>query len=143
MNDDRIVAIGDIHGCSVALATLIQAIRPTALDTLVFLGDYIDRGPDSKGAIEQVIRLAEQCQVVPLLGNHEGMLLGALEGKDNLRFWLKLGGKETLDSYAAGDDVKKIPQAHIEFIKRCRHYYKTVGHILVHAYYDPDLPLHQ
>lgn len=142
-NDGRIIAIGDIHGCSTALATLIGTIQPTPLDTIVFLGDYIDRGPDSRGVIEQVIRLADQCQVVPLLGNHEEMLLGALEGKDNLRFWLKLGGRETLDSYGTGDDVKKIPQQHIEFIRGCRNYYETVSHIFVHAYYDPDLPLHQ
>jgi serine/threonine protein phosphatase 1 len=143
MNEGRIIAVGDLHGCSVALAKLIEVIRPTALATLVFLGDYIDRGPDSKGVIEQVIRLAEQCQVVPLLGNHEEMLLGALEEKDNLRFWLKLGGRAALDSYAAGDDVPKIPQAHIEFIRGCRNYFEPVHHIFVHAFYEPDLPLHQ
>ena len=143
MNEGRIIAFGDIHGCSIALTTLIEAIQPTPLDTLVFLGDYIDRGPDSRGVIEQVIRLGERCQVVPLLGNHEEMLLGGLEGKDNLRFWLKLGGKETLDSYGAGDDVKKIPQHHIQFIKGCHNYYETVSHIFVHAFYDPDRPLHE
>lgn len=50
MNEGRIIAVGDIHGCSVALATLIEAIQPTALDTLVFLGDYIDRGAVSQCA---------------------------------------------------------------------------------------------
>ena len=143
MTEGCIIAFGDIHGCSVALTTLIEAIQPTPQDTLVFLGDYIDRGPDSRGVIEQVIRLGERCQVVPLLGNHEEMLLGGLEGKDNLRFWLKLGGKETLDSYGAGDDVKKIPQHHIQFIKGCHNYYETVSHIFVHAFYDPDRPLHE
>ena len=67
MNEGRIIAIGDIHGCSTALATLIDAIEPTPLDTLVFLGDCIDRGPDSRGVIQQVIDLGERCQVVPLL----------------------------------------------------------------------------
>ena len=76
MTEGRIITIGDVHGCSVALRTLIEAIQPTPLDTLVFLGDYIDRGPDSRGVIEQVIALGERCQVVPLLGNHEEMLLG-------------------------------------------------------------------
>src|SRR5208283_1153947 len=143
MNEGRIIAIGDIHGCSVALATLIEAVKPTPLDTLVFLGDYIDRGPDSRGVIEQVIALADRCQVVPLLGNHEEMLLAALEGKDNLRYWMKFGGKDALDSYGAGEDVKKIPAEHIRFLKRCRNYIETVGHIFVHAYYDPDRPLHE
>jgi len=49
MTKERFIAIGDVHGCSAALAALVRAIDPTALDTLVFLGDYIDRGPDSRG----------------------------------------------------------------------------------------------
>lgn len=142
-DEGRIIAVGDIHGCSVAFATLIEAIKPTPLDTLVLLGDYIDRGPDSRGVIEQVIRLSDQCQVVPLLGNHEEMFLGALEGKDNLRYWLKFGGKETLGSYGAGEDVTVIPPEHVHFIKRCRNFYETVTNIFVHAYYDPDRPLHE
>src|SRR5262252_5822775 len=96
---ERIIAIGDVHGCSAALAALIRAIDPTPLDTLVFLGDYIDRGPDSRGVLEQVIALAERCVVVPLLGNHEEMLLAALEGQSELRFWLKFGGMEPVASY--------------------------------------------
>ena len=56
---ERIIAIGDVHGCSAALAALVRAIDPTTIDTLVFLGDYIDRGPDSRGVLEQVIALAE------------------------------------------------------------------------------------
>jgi serine/threonine protein phosphatase 1 len=110
---------------------------------LVFLGDYIDRGPDSRGVIDQVIRLAERCQVVPLMGNHEEMLLGALEGKDDLRYWLKFGGKETLASYGAGEDVKKIPAYHVQFIRGCRNYFESVHHFFIHAYYDPDRPLHE
>jgi serine/threonine protein phosphatase 1 len=82
---ERIIAIGDLHGCS-ALAALVRAIDPTTLDTLVFLGDYIDRGPDSRGVLEQVIALAERCTVVPLLGNHEEMLLATLEGQSELRY---------------------------------------------------------
>jgi serine/threonine protein phosphatase 1 len=54
---DRIIAIGDVHGCAKALATLLIAVQPTQQDTLVFLGDYIDRGPDSRGVVEQVIAL--------------------------------------------------------------------------------------
>lgn len=137
-DDGRIIAVGDIHGCSTALKVLIEAIQPTPLDTLVFLGDYIDRGPDSRGVIEQVIRLSDQCQVVPLLGNHEEMMLGALEGKG---FWLTFGGKETLASYGTENDV--IPAEHVQFLKRCRNYYETVSHFFVHAYYDPDRPLYE
>jgi serine/threonine protein phosphatase 1 len=71
---ERIIAVGDVHGCSAALAALVRAIDLMALDTLVFLGDYIDRGPDSRGVLEQVIALAARCTVVPLPGNHEEMV---------------------------------------------------------------------
>jgi predicted MPP superfamily phosphohydrolase len=64
MNEGRMIAIGDIHGCSAALASLVRAIEPTPLDTLVFLGDYIDRGPDSKAVVEQVISLRQSCKVI-------------------------------------------------------------------------------
>src|SRR4051794_35066905 len=84
---ERIIAIGDVHGCSAALAALVRAVDPTAHDTLVFLGDYIDRGPDSRGVLEQMIALAERCTLVSLLGNHEEMLLAALEGQSELRYW--------------------------------------------------------
>src|SRR5262249_22206274 len=92
MTEGRTIAIGDIHGCSAALAALVRAIAPTPPDTLVFLGDYIDRGPDSRGVLEQVTALAERCTAVPLLGNHEEMVLAALEGPSELRYWLKFGG---------------------------------------------------
>src|SRR5437588_8450863 len=99
MNEGRTIAVGDVHGCSAALAALVRAIDLTELDTLVFLGDYIDRGPDSRGVLEQVIALAERCVVVPLLGNHEEMLLAALEGQSDLHYWLNFGGMATLASY--------------------------------------------
>jgi serine/threonine protein phosphatase 1 len=151
MNEGRIIAIGDVHGCSVALAALVRAIDPTALDTLVFLGDYIDRGPDSRGVVEQVIALAKRSSVVPLLGNHEEMLLAAPEGQSELRFWLKFGGMEALASYgykggpdpSAPDLRALIPAEHLRFIKGCRDYFETVRHIFVHAYYEPDRPLHE
>jgi serine/threonine protein phosphatase 1 len=146
----RIIAIGDIHGCATALATLIDAIQPTEQDTLVFLGDYIDRGPDSKGVLDQIIALAQLCTVVPLMGNHEEMLLAVLDGgQSEIKFWLTFGGKEALASYGwkgrsdlRREDVRQlIPREHIEFVKSCRDYFETVHHIFVHAYYDPTLPL--
>ncbi len=151
MTEGRIIAIGDVHGCSAALAAVVQAIDLTALDTLVFVGDYIDRGPDSRGVLEQVIALAERCSVVPLLGNHEEMLLAALEEPSELRYWLKFGGTEALASYGyrgvpdprPADLRTLIPAAHLQFIKGCRDYFETVRSIFVHAYYEPDRPLHE
>jgi Calcineurin-like phosphoesterase len=148
MTEGRIIAIGDIHGCSAALAVLIRAIDPTPLDTLVFLGDYIDRGPNSRGVLEQVIALADRCIVVPLLRNHEEILIGALEGQSDLDFWLKFGGMEALASYgnSSGRGIRPgglrsiIPASHLEFIKDCQGYYETVRHLFVHAFYDPNRP---
>lgn len=67
----RAIAIGDIHGCLDALAALIDAIGPGPEDTLVTLGDHIDRGPDSPGVLDRLIALAGRCRLVPLLGDHE------------------------------------------------------------------------
>jgi serine/threonine protein phosphatase 1 len=151
MTEGRIIAIGDVHGCSAALAALVRIIDLTALDTLVFLGDYIDRGPNSRVVLEQVIALAQRCTVVPLLGNDEKMLLAALEGPSELRYWLKFGGTEALASYGykGGPDLRPadlralIPSAHLQFIEGCRDYFETVRHIFVHAYYEPDRPMHE
>ena len=74
----RTIAIGDIHGCSAALAALVAAIEPSKDDTVITLGDYIDRGPDSRGVLDQLIALAARCRLIPLLGDHEEMLLDTL-----------------------------------------------------------------
>ncbi len=147
----RTIAIGDIHGCSLALKVLVDAIDPGPDDLLVPLGDYIDRAPDSRGVLDQMIALGEHCVLVPLLGNHEEMLLAALEGQSELTFWLKFGGMAALASYgrSSGLDIRPgdlralIPGEHLRFIKGCRDYFETVGHLFVHAYYEPDRPLLQ
>jgi len=75
----RIIAIGDVHGCSRSLTTLLEAVDPQADDVLVPLGDYIDRGPDSRGVLDQLIALGQRGQVRPLLGNHEEILLSVVD----------------------------------------------------------------
>src|SRR4051794_40341473 len=85
---DRLFAIGDIHGCSIALKTLLDAIDPRPDDAIVTLGDYVDWGPDSRSVIQQLIDLSGRCHLVPLFGNHEEMLLQALESDSALRAWL-------------------------------------------------------
>lgn len=139
----RLIAIGDIHGCSTALRTLIEAVGPRPQDTIVTLGDYVDWGPDSRGVIELLIDLSKQCHLVSLLGNHEEMLLEALESDAMMRSWLALGGEETLSSYPyqGPDDI--LPKEHVEFLRNCRGFYETASHIFVHANYDPHLPLDQ
>ena len=131
----RRIVIGDIHGCARALRSLIEAIDPSDQDELVFLGDYIDRGPSSRDVVNQVIELQRRCQVVPLLGNHEIMLMGvALRGLDQ-EAWLRSGGKATVTSY--GGSLSKIPEAHWEFFRSLQSFYETEESIFVHAGYDP------
>jgi serine/threonine protein phosphatase 1 len=122
---------------------VLTAISPRPQDTIVTLGDYVDWGPDSRGVIEQLIGLSTECNLVSLLGNHEEMLLEALESDSMLRAWLELGGEETLNSYPIQIGDNRLPIDHVEFIRGCRDFYETSTHIFVHANYDPQLPLDQ
>jgi serine/threonine protein phosphatase 1 len=137
----RIIAIGDIHGCSAALDALIQAIGPRPEDTIVTLGDYINRGPDSRGVLDRLIDLGRRCRLVPLLGNHDQMLLDVRAGRYPIYWLLDIGGIATLDSYGPGRDLGLIPEAHYEFLGRCLDYFETATHIFVHANYFPDIPM--
>lgn len=145
----RTIAVGDIHGCRAALAAVLDAARPGPTDTVVTLGDSIDRGPDSRGVIDDLLALAGHCRLVPLLGNHEELLLAALADREGLRRWLALGGADTLRSYgwAPGGPRRAvadwIPPAHRAFLAGLRPYHETATHLFVHAGYVPDLPLEQ
>ena len=141
----RIIAIGDIHGCALALDTLIGAIRPRRGDTIVTLGDYVDRGPDSRGVLDRLTDLAGSCELIPLLGNHEIMMLEAVSAfnrggfSDSMGMWLSCGGEETVASYDG--TIKNIPESHFAFLNWCRRFYETESHIFVHANYVHDLPM--
>jgi serine/threonine protein phosphatase 1 len=137
----RTIAIGDVHGCSVALAALLQAIDPQPEDTIVPLGDFVDRGHDSKGVLEQMIALADRCRLVPILGNHDEMMLHARNGRDDFRFWMNCGGITALDSYGSSGQLDLIPAAHFRFLERCLPYHETPTHIFLHANYKPDVAL--
>src|SRR3954465_12751867 len=115
----RTIAIGDIHGCSAALDALLDAIRPRPEDTIVTLGDYIDRGPDSRGVLDLLIDLGRRCRLVPLLGNHDEMLLGVRTSRHPISWLVGMGGNATLDSYGPARDLSLIPAEHFEFLERC------------------------
>ncbi|MCS7239457.1 MAG: serine/threonine protein phosphatase [Thermoguttaceae bacterium] len=137
----RLIAIADIHGYSEALTSLLRLIRPTADDIVVTLGDYCDRGPDTKGVLECLIELRARCQLVPLLGNHDQMLLEIATGLDELlEEWLDFGGRETLRSYGV-NHPKLLPEKHLEFLAQCPLYFETDGYFFVHANYLPEVPL--
>jgi len=138
----RTLAIGDIHGCRAALDHLLAFVQPLPGETIVTLGDYIDRGPDSAGVLEQLIELNRAGSLVPLRGNHELMMLSARGGAESIvRFWLECGGLATLASYGAEVSLEDIPPSHWYFMKHsCRDWYETGTHVFVHANLQPDLP---
>lgn len=144
----RILAIGDIHGCSTAFDTLMGMINIKPDDLIITLGDYVDRGPDSKGVIDRLISLHNQGQLIPLRGNHEIMMLAARSHPEGLDNWKICGGKETLLSYQVSSrkkpQIQDIPVQHWQFIEQtCLDYWEEETHFFVHANVDSDLPLCQ
>ena len=137
----RVIAIGDVHGCATALRALVESIDPQPDDTLIPLGDCVDRGPDSRGVIDQVLALRQRCQLVPLLGNHEEMMLNYLDGRAQPDDWLLCGGDATLESYGMTDQKSTIPQEHLDFIQTWIDYWEIDTHFFVHAAYHPEQPL--
>lgn len=137
----RLIAVGDIHGCRQALDTLLEAIDLQPDDRLVTLGDYVDRGPDSRGVIERLLEIDAADQLVPILGNHEEMMLGALRETMPRGFWLQHGGVQTFDSYGFVGDLSVIPDEHLAFLDRCLPFYEADGVFFTHANYVADEPL--
>lgn len=133
----RTIAIGDIHGCLDALEGLLGAIELTQDDTLVVLGDMIDRGPDSAGVIERLVGLVADCRLIPLVGNHEQMMLEAASKPSQERFWLQNGGQATLASY--GGKLSMMPSHHRTFFKHCQLCFESERHFFIHANYHPAM----
>lgn len=138
--------IGDIHGCSRTLKALISQINPSKEDEIYFLGDYIDRGLDSKGVIDYIMDLqAKEFKIFCLKGNHEEYMINAYEEEVNpkrflffkmkskvLEDWLFHGGKETLASFEV-EKVSDVPVEYIDWMKKLELYYELPHHIIVHA----------
>lgn len=145
----RIIAIGDIHGCSKALRALINVIAPDSDDTVVILGDFIDRGPDSCSVVNFLMAISQRCQLVPLLGDHEEMLLNALDSIPAMQKWMSCGGAETLRSYGCATGgghctiTDWIPESHWAFLRSCGTYLETKNYIFMHANFLPELPMEQ
>ena len=137
----RVIAIGDVHGCADALRAVLAGIEPGPEDTVISVGDCVDRGPDSRGVIELMLELRQRCQLVTLLGNHEEMMLNFLDGRPQPDDWLLCGGAETLKSYGADPQLQSLPAAHVDYIRTWIDYWENDSHFFVHANYDPDQPL--
>jgi len=163
------IAIGDIHGSLPALADVLEQIRGTLSrqDTVVFLGDYIDRGPDSKGCIDAILTFQRDtlAEVVCLLGNHEDWFLRTLHDHRRHSWLLYMGAFETIRSYSADaerqlrDAVAEggaelilghcvlpyevffdhVPQEHIRFFEGLRLYHRTPDCVCTHGGVDPRI----
>ncbi len=134
----RHLAIGDIHGCINALTSLVEfvALRPD--DTIVPLGDYVDRGPDTSAVLDFVIGLGKTHDLVPLRGNHEIMMLDSREKKSWFHAWMGYGGDATLLSYSRSEEdsgsFADVPDAHIDFLEnKLLPYHECETHFFVHA----------
>ena len=142
---ERVFAVGDIHGCLDKLVLLMGKIDiDFKKDTLVFIGDYIDRGSQSKEVVDYLMDLARgKDSVIFLKGNHEYMLQGYLDGTDTM-FFLTNGGEATIRSYLQSglrDEVEPIPPDHLGFFDSLRLYYETADYIFVHAGLKAQVPL--
>lgn len=156
----RLYAIGDVHGCLDALSALHREIRsdlaarPVADWRIIHLGDYVDRGGDSRGVIDFLIgRMAESDRVLCLRGNHDEMFEDALSGEPRaVELWLLNGGAETLESYGlpltrfvdavrAGRQFDAVPQAHRDFLAGLGTSARFGDFYFVHAGIDPTRPL--
>jgi serine/threonine protein phosphatase 1 len=140
----RHLAVGDIHGCSRALTTLAESVPFRADDVLITLGDYVNRGSDTRGVLDWLIAYDAVHELIPLRGNHEWMMLNAREGDREFRIWRDCGGDATLASYSTDERNWRndIPEAHWEFLEyRTRAWYETDTHFFVHANAYPDRPL--
>jgi serine/threonine protein phosphatase 1 len=140
----RTLAIGDIHGCHTALTTLLKSLELRPDDKLIFLGDYIDRGPASRQVIETLLELKKSFSPVFLRGNHEMMMLEARDDSLKSNLWRTYGGLEALESYGVGFSkrwVSAIPKEHWNFVENTQRFFETDTHIFVHACLDPDLDM--
>ncbi|CAN5343871.1 metallophosphoesterase family protein [soil metagenome] len=136
-----VYAIGDIHGRLDLLeetAAAIEAHRDGRPATLVFLGDYVDRGPDSRGVIDWLIRAQAEQDVICLKGNHEALMIMSLRAHDREAeaMWMSNGGVETLTSYEGHD-----PEDHLDWIDSLPLYWQDGHRIYVHAGLFPSVRL--
>ncbi|SRR6266404_2654150 len=142
---ERLAFIGDIHGDSVRLSALLAELDSRRL---VFLGDYVDHGPNSRDVVQTLLEIAKrEPKPVFLSGNHEIGLLAFLSGKLSFLEYAWMGGLSTIRSYIgkAINDVRAelaaaMPRSHYEFLSNCKSFFETDEFVASHAGVDPDRP---
>ncbi len=131
-------AIGDIHGGLQTFLALIRRIAPRRDDRIYLLGDYIDRGPDSRGVLDAIIRMQEAgCDLRPILGNHDDMLLKNITGiHDEFSwYWMEGWGKNTLKSFGL-ERVGEVPERYLNLLESMPLCHREGEFFLVHAGLD-------
>ena len=138
----RTIAIGDIHGEINHLNKLLDKLKPQKDDTVIFLGDYIDCGENSKAVINKLIELSKETNCIFLRGNHEDMLLKILKTKkeEDIQEWVFCGGFHTLQDYG---DFTEIFKQHMDFFKQLKLYHLTDKYLFVHGGVRPDKQLEE
>ena len=159
----RLLAIGDIHGCVKPLRAILDALTLESTDTLVVLGDFINRGPATQQVIEVLIQVAQQCELILILGNHEEELLAARKDPVAFKHWLSMGGVATLASYGVHthlgkteeewafsesgppklepESLQSIPAEHWQVLEGAQDWWECDHFFFTHAGYDPQRPL--
>ncbi len=136
-------AVGDIHGHLIALKSLMNALEIEDHETIVFLGDYVDKGPDVAGTLDFLVELSSRENFIFLRGNHDQLFIDALLDKNAVKVWECLAGEDPLRSYGSGnteDLISKIPSSHKDFlINRCKDFHETESYIFVHGGMRPHL----
>lgn len=145
----KIFVIGDIHGLFVKLKILMTKLEIDGeRDTVIFLGDYIDRGPDSKGVIDAILEIRQAFNhVICLRGNHEQMFLNYYGEDRDEELYMQNGGMKTLISYgfegSGGRKAFTVPESHLDFFTSLQTYHETGEYLFVHAGLRPGVPLDQ
>lgn len=167
------IAIGDVHGNAAGLRNLLNQLKPevSEADTVIFLGDYIDRGPDSKGCVDEILAFSDDvpADVVCLAGNHEDWLLRTWNDYSRHSWLIGMDGFVTIQSYSAeAVDVLReaiaiagtefftgrvtlpyhvffdhVPERHVQFFRSLKPYYRDTNGIFVHASFDQRIPLEE
>ncbi len=131
---ERIFAIGDIHGCRKTFEKLLfEKLQILKADIIYCIGDYIDRGKDSRGVIDLILKLNEEGHhIYTLRGNHEQMMLDALQSEEAIDIWLQNGGVETMRSFGI-NSLRDLPDKYLWFFKKTEFYLIKDNLIFVHA----------
>lgn len=136
----RLIGISDIHGEYEKLCSVIENIAPQKEDTLIFMGDYIDRGSKSREVVDKIIDLGNICSCIYLIGSHEyAMLHAPNDDYYNYLFW-NYGGDSTAKSYGGFENIMKI---HGSFYKSLKPYYINGKYLFIHAGIRIGIPLEQ